>query len=1018
MEWSKEQDKAIRSIGKNTLVNAGAGSGKTAVLTEHVIFLLKHGIKLEKLLVLTFTNLAANEMKTRIRDKLSKNVELSHLVNKIDYSHIETFDAFALFLVKKYHYELGLNKNLGILDQTVEQIQKRKILDEIFDSYYESRPQIFVDMVSEFIDKNDANIKDFVIEIENKISLMIDKHNYIEKVKNYFYSDKFMSDITNILFDIFQYKLSEIMLLIYGLDDADDASAFEEIINVFTSCRTYDELQNALKMDIKYPRMPVGSASKKIRDKIKERIRNLKERNFGTSDNIKSFLNSKKDYAQLFIEIVTKMKKKLDDFKLDNNLYSFNDIQFMALSLIRDKKLIGEIRDSFDYILVDEYQDTSDIQEQVIKALEKDNVFMVGDVKQSIYGFRSANCTIFQNKYDLYKLDVEGTKIDMNANYRSRKEFINDLNDMFSILMDKKSNIIDYKADHIVQFGNKNYENLIAEQHYGIEEIDYKKEDDLNNNDLPTLEATIIAEDIIRKINNKHLVVGKDDSGASVLRPCTYSDFTIIMDRGNEFDTYKKIFTSYNIPLLVFSDENITSSSILSIFKHVLNLLNILSNNLEKSANGFIHSFVSLARSFIYSYSDQEIYDMVNGSLVDDSLILKDITKIMEETINSSLKDIIENIIDKYHLYENIAKIGDYISNSTTIEKIVSLASSLDESLITLSDFVTYFDDINKYDIEIKLQPVVDSDNTVKIMNIHKSKGLEFSICYFSGLYKKFYEDFKTKSLLISNDFGLILANKEENDNKQNVLKFIESFRLEKINFEEKLRLFYVALTRSKENAILIRGIGEDRMLKFSSSKSFEDFLVSNSYHAHHVIDYVPLEKSINRIAKDEPIELVADKLEISKFEMSKETMVSKRASLVNVDPDIKELLELGEKIHYLLEICDYETKDVSFIKDEKLRNYVKRALGVSLFENVKNSELRHEFDFYDEKNNIHGIIDCLIIKDDRIDIIDFKLKNIDKEAYVKQLAAYKSYIEKISTKPIRTFLLSVIDAKVEEIKI
>lgn len=1019
MKWSKEQLSAIKAFDENVLVNAGAGSGKTSVLSEHVIYLLENKIRLDRLLVLTFTNLASKEMKDRIRQKIADPKRgLTHLLNSVDAAHIETIDAFALFLVQKYHYVLKLPKNIRVLDQQIEEIQKRKILDEIFEEYYKKKESKFVQLANSYIDKNDTDLKDFIISLDRKINLSIDDKTYLEELKSYYFSPEFCEFVCRELFNYYVKVLDEIREMISnGLENLDDINNILAVINTILLETDYDFFLNLLK-ESKFPRKPRGDAESRIRKKAAEKFNNLKKKTYGYKSEIEQNILEKKDNVLLVIEICEELRKRIDIFKAEFNLYTFPDIQKMALELIKKPDICREIKSSFDYVLIDEYQDTSDIQERMIESLEKNNIFMVGDVKQSIYAFRNANCKIFQDKYNDYKKNIGGRKIDMNSNFRSREEFVDDLNNLFSVLMVPGANIIDYAADHLVTAGDISYrESKNHNQNYGIQEIlyDFSNTKDKDRHDY---EARIIAKDIISKVKSGYQVVDKDPKTKSkYLRPCEFKDFTIIMDRGNYFDDYKKIFMEYNIPLLVYKDETITMSKILVVIRQLLNILDMTMNEENFISNEYSISFLSVARSFLFEYDDQTIYDYIKNGNIASSSIIKQIEEIKTECQNKTLKEIVDILVDKFALYEAVFKIGDYVSNASKIEMVTKLAASLDEIGMNLTDFVTYFKDIEKYKIELKLEPVIDSDDSVKIINIHKSKGLEFSICYFPGLYKEFYLDMARNNFIVSSKFGISLVNKEEKES--NFLKFLAMQDERKAIFEERLRMLYVALTRTKETAILIREKPDEEKVapKLENSKSFDDFFRAIGYEASNSEFYSPDTPIIPLSLDLEKFKSAPKKLTVEEtLKMDDNIIEVKKAAMDEIKTSSIETLELGNTLHRLLEIADYETKDVSFIQDTKIRNYVERVLKNKIFENVKNDELKHEFTFYDSKNNVNGIIDCLIIKENYIAIVDFKLKNITEEAYASQLAVYRSYIKQITNKPIRTYLLAIISGELEEI--
>ncbi len=1016
MKWSKEQEQAITSFGKNVLVNAGAGSGKTAVLTEHVTHLLKSDIKLERLLVLTFTDLASSEMKIRIRKRLAETNEYKELSQLVDSSHIQTFDAFSLHLVEKYHHVLNLSKDISVIDGTILDIEKHRIIDAIFDENYKKQDQVFVKLINTYSLKQDDQIKDFVIKIYDSASLSIDEEAFYQSITSEYFDAKHIDFVINQRFlelrETFEIVKRSVADKLENTIDIDNITlAMDNLL----SYKTYDELYSALQA-FSFPTKPRSEPKDGIvRDKIKEYFASICSRssaNFGYASDIKNNIESTKDFSILLVLLARELGKRLWNFKIKNNRFSFNDIAKLALQLLRDDKTKEEIKNSFDYILVDEYQDTSDIQEEVIKSLGRDNVFMVGDVKQSIYRFRNANCQIFQDKYNLYKSNSGGEKIDMNENFRSREEVINDLNTFFSVFMNSGNNIINYSLDHMVKCGDITYKNSRVEnQQYGIGIINYD-ENGLSNDAKGELEAEIVAKDIIDKINSKYQVSDKKD-GIRYLRPCRFSDFTIIIDRSKDFDNYKTIFTKHHIPLFTYSDEEVTTSDVVNVIKNLLKMLDCAINNNYEDGT-YKHAFLSVGRSFICELGDEYLYKTVKFNSIKESKIALIIESLKEELRTKTLEEIIKILIDKFDIYHSLFKLGDYSANAHKVESLLSLAKAMDDIGMSLDNVVSYFEDVEKYEIKIGLSPVVDVEDSVKLMTIHKSKGLEFPICYFPGLFRSFNRQDTKTTFLVSSKYGIILPPYE--GEFISLTKHLAKIDENRNDFEEKLRLFYVALTRVKENAILIDYSNEEEPspIDLPLAKSFHSFLKFVSFRNGMVKQYQKTD--VELIDTDKKGETTQSSLIIKSIEMAKDKIETRRPSMISVSEDQNQYVALGTKIHYLLEIANYETKDTNFIKDSKLRKCVDRVLNDELFNGINNSNLRHEFEFFDEENGVNGIIDCLIIRQNQVDIVDFKLKNINKEEYIDQVNAYRNYISKLTSLPVRAYLLAVVTGEKEEV--
>ena len=261
--------------------------------------------------------------------------------------------------------------------------------------------------------------------------------------------------------------------------------------------------------------------------------------------------------------------------------------------MLKDNKEVREeLANYFSEILIDEYQDTSDIQETFISLISNNNVYMVGDIKQSIYRFRNANPYIFKNKYDNYSNHLNGEKIDLNKNFRSRSEVINNINLMFNYIMNDNIGGADYKTSHQMVFGNTAYNN---NEEFNMQILTYDHDKSFNKNEI---EAFLIAKDIKNKINNKYQVFDKKTSS---LRGATYNDFVILMDRTTDFELYKKIFEYQNIPLAIYKDETLNGEVDTTV---LCNLLCLIKATRERDfSTKFKYLFTSIARSFLFRFS-------------------------------------------------------------------------------------------------------------------------------------------------------------------------------------------------------------------------------------------------------------------------------------------------------------------------------------------------------------------------------------------------------------------------------
>ena len=490
------------------------------------------------------------------------------------------------------------------------------------------------------------------------------------------------------------------------------------------------------------------------------------------------------------------------------------------------------------------------------------------------------------------------------------------------------------------------------------------------------------------------------------------------MDRKKDFDLYKKVFEYLNIPLTLNKEENISSGYDLDVIKNILKLIIKIKKN--EFDNNFKHSFISIERSFLIEETDQNIFNIIKENKYKETILFKELYSI--DINNLNIKELIEIIIDKFDIYNRLIKIGNVEESLIRIEYILNLASSL-QNIYSISEFVDYLDKVEQNKLDIKYSVNMKNDQSVKIMTIFKSKGLEFNICYFPGLYNEFNkQEFKEK-FFYSSLYGIIIPYKDK-EIKETFYKILFKENYNKEEISEKIRLLYVALTRAKEKIILLKPKKDNIKSDIMDSKSFLDMInlvedldtrtknididklnITKNYNLTKLVDYEKMIDKSNIIINENTKEYRKEELESKKY--------SKNIELI--DKDIKDKLDFGIKIHSILENIDLKNPDISNIKDEYIKNKLTNFISLPLFKNVKN--IYQEYEFYYENETInHGIIDLLLEYDNEYIIIDYKLKNIENEAYKNQLNGYKKYIQDMTGKTVKVYLYSFIDSNLVSI--
>lgn len=1006
--WTKDQLDAINTSGTNIIVSAGAGSGKTAVLTERVITKVINGTKLNRLLVLTFTNLAATEMKERIRKSLTLK-GLKESLDLIDSSYIMTFDAFALLLVKKYHTNLNIDPDISVMDSSIEKEIKSNILDNIFESMYGTDK--FNKLVYDFTNKDDSNLKEIITTFSDKLNIKPDKIDYLNNYINTHYNCEYVDNMVNSYLDLINKEKSKIDTNYnYLLECVDDKFLKNYEIKPLIESNDYASIKENLKFKNTAKKNQNCTDDYKIyKDKISKSIKKLEKlTRFENIEELKESYLSTKDYVEVIIDIINKFLSKFTEYKTLYNMYTFTDIALMAIELLKDEKVREEVKNSFDEIMIDEYQDTSDIQDKFISLISNNNIYMVGDIKQSIYRFRHANPYLFREKYDNFSKGIGGVKIDLLKNFRSREEVIDNINLIFKNIMTNEIGDAEYKESHIMNFGNTNYKKNNSD----MDILTYSDNDEYTNDEI---EAFLVARDIKNKIESKYQVFDKETKS---LRDITYSDFAIIMDRGTSFSTYLKIFEYNQIPLVQIENKKFTSGNELAIIKNIFKFIYKTHNN--EIDNEYAYLFTSISRSFLFRLPDEDIFDIVTNKTYKETDLYKIVsTYNIDET---SITDILDKILVDFNFYLKLSQTTDINDSIIKIDYLKNLVISLSNMGYTILEFINYLDKMLKDEL-IDYSNVDNNTNSVRILNIHKSKGLEYTICYYTGLYKKKNDADLKEKFIVDSNYNIIVPYVKDGI-KDTPLKDLLLDKEKIKDISERIRLFYVALTRAREKIIML--LPEN---KKKQENIYIDMVPEEEKESFNALSdiiysiYPQIEKYVKNINLDD-IGLTHDYEKIKQYNYDKylnkiDIKIEKRYN--NIEYSIKENnkyskqthklltkeekanMNIGTKIHKIFELEDFRKSTNPYII--KFMKHINKDY-INIYK-------EYEFIYNDQE----GFIDLILEYSDHIDIIDYKTKYIDDLAYIEQLNAYKEYISSLTQKQVNTYLYSISDDILQEIK-
>ena len=1034
--WTKEQEEAIYTSGKNIIVSAGAGSGKTAVLSERVLHKIEEGTHVNELLILTFTRAAADEMKDRIRKKISGREELKKELTLLNSSYITTFDSFALSVVKKYHYLLNITDNINITDESIVKIQNKKILDLIFERSYKNIR--FQELIKKYCIKTDKVLKENILSIALKIDGFIDPLGFIDNVYNNFFNENNVDNLLKTYESIINDLKKTIELEIENMSLYFDSDYIEKVNDAVYNILNADIDELHLYSTVKLPTVPRGSSdeSKATKDSLKKACdKLLSYGNYGTINDIKNDIYSTKDTVLTILDIIKEFLLEIEKYKKENDIYTFNDISKLSIKILKENENIREeLKNSFKEIMIDEYQDTNDVQETFIGMISNNNVYMVGDIKQSIYRFRGSNPEIFKEKYSNYSKDIGGYKIDLIKNFRSRSEVLDNINKIFCLIMDYNLGSAEYSVSHQMVYGNTMYDAEKVEGfNYNFRVLEYlNKQKESGFSDIE-VEIFTIAKDIKNKLDNNFQVFDKEDSK---LRNATYNDFVIILDRSKYFDDFKKIFEYFDIPLTILKDGKLNSTTDILLIKNLVDFIIKIKEDVYDI--DFKYDFISIARSFLYEYSDEYIFDIVTNNKIKETTIYNDLSTLSDKLNSYTSSLLFNDILDVTDFYSKLNKVGDYEEVNVRLKTINSLSSSLSSLGLSIMDFRDYLTDIIENDEDIKYATYTKEGNSVKILTIHKSKGLEYPICYFADLDHEFNTSELKDKFIVDKKYGLIVpSNLEEMDNS--LLKEMYKYDFNREEISEKIRLFYVALTRAREQMIIVLPdketrtleknndgvIEEIRRLSFNKLSSFIYGIKNYLYSYFEGIDIEKLGLTKNYLYPkkivQETLNNIKDNINVEEINIENEVVEEKHFSKETnkiITKEENDLMKFGTKVHEIFELLDFRNIDLSLVDNKFIRNKVEKFLSNDLLKNISNANIYKEYEFiYNKDNNeYHGIIDLMLEYDNHIDIIDYKLKSITDENYIKQLNGYKEYIEKISNKNVSTYLYSILDEKVLQI--
>lgn len=893
VSWTTEQQQVIDLRNRNILVSAAAGSGKTAVLVERIVKIItdkNHPVDIDHLLIVTFTNAAAAEMRERIGNAIEKALDEQpgneHLLRQLTLIHnaqITTIDSFCLYVVRNHFHEIDLEPNFRIGDEGELKLLREDVLGRVLEQNYEEPSEAFSDFVEGYASgRTDVALNEMILQLyefsrsypwpEKWLDSFVGAYRIEtrEELDRAEWLAPLTENICFVLKDCEQ--LLKQALAITQQDDGpdmyekavqSDLEKYEGLSRLTSFC----ELSGALS-DIKYDRLASSRGFegdpdklelvKSLREQAKDVVKKLCKQYFFCSPEM--MIEQLERTEPMLEEVVRLTKQFADEFaaaKRRKNLVDFHDVEHFALQILVDeetekaKKTAEEFRDTFEEIMIDEYQDSNEVQETLLRSISREergenNIFMVGDVKQSIYRFRLARPELFMKKYDSYSLEESTTqRIDLHKNFRSREEVLTCTNDIFYKIMARSLGNVEYDAEAALYPG-ASYpvsadfipEILLADSNDELLE-------DTELTDKKTLEAKIVAEEI------KHLMKTQQvtDKAAGTLRAAHYSDIVILLRSLSGWaDSLVEVLNGNGIPAHTVSSTGYFSTVEVQT---VLSMLRLLDNprqdipmaavlrspmagltdeelavlRLEDGSVPFHEAVLELAEGLYEEDGQKEISDSEadrkQGRNADEKTenhieitahrkllkFYKKYKQLRQLVPDTPIHELIEIILRETGYGHYVAAMPAGNRRTANLNMLLEKAAAYEKtSYKGLFHFVRYIDELQKYDVDFgEADMVGENEDVVRIMSIHKSKGLEFPIVIVSGMGKNFNKQDTRSKMVLHPELGIGLdyMDGKKRIKSPTIAKKAIAKQIDLENLGEELRVLYVALTRAKEKLIL-----------------------------------------------------------------------------------------------------------------------------------------------------------------------------------------------------------------------
>lgn len=1004
-KWTNEQLSAITQKGNNILVAAAAGSGKTTVLVERIIRkIINDNVDIDKILVVTFTNAAASEMRERILTALYKQIDEDPLNQRLrkqivllNKASICTIDAFCLDIIRNNFFEIGASSNFRIADNTELELLKQEAIEETFEELYLENDDEFNKLIELYAGyKDDENLKNIILKIHNYIQSapfpedwleeQIEKFN-MSNIEDFSQTEwgkiilkNFRDEVLNSIqiLESSKHQLDMITELSkFSLVVADDINQLKFLEQNWDNWERAYEIANNLKFKTWPTDKKVVSnlkeETKKARDNVKKRISKAVSQTFiyNTEEAVED-INAMYPILKKIKDVTLKFMEKFSEKKSNKNIMDFSDIEHYALKILLKKDENGiyqktevakKYEEKFNEIAIDEYQDSNLVQEYILTSISNEkNIFMVGDVKQSIYRFRQAKPELFLDKYQKYGLEPNeyGQKIKLFKNFRSRENILDTTNLIFSDIMSADFGEIEYDESEYLNLGatyEEPTENVEFAGKTELDIIDLKKEENEDGEEIEEdnssellekteIEAKFVANRIQKLIKSKYQVYDRKTG----YRDITYKDIVILLRAtSNTANVFEKELLNLNIP--VFSDQAENYLESIEI-RTITSLLKIIDNPYRDIP------LVTVMRSIIGDFTDNELIEIrltqnegyfydslkeakaspkIDGKLKEKVInFLDKLNKWREEERYLPLNEFIQKIYEETDYYNYVRLMPNGQVRKANLKMLLDRAKDYEKiSFKGLFNFIRYLEKVKSSNSDLSSAKVIgENENVVRIMSIHKSKGLEFPVAIISRTDKKFNQKDLNESILLHQDigFGMQYINYDRKIEYTTATKEAIKIKTKEESIAEEMRILYVALTRAKEK-LIITGVENDFTKSIEQKKELLEIYEKENDKINHLV----LKKYLSYLEWIELVYLNHQDIE-NQITLNKIAKKDVLKAEENQEEQEKKNIELPEKIDYekINEILNWQYK-------YKEMTNIQSKMSVTKIKELKNNETQKQ---------------------------------------------------------------------------